>query len=215
MTDTLSFIADNFHLDVNQKPPIAIHNINRTIMAQTLGQLGFKEGAEVGVAEGFHAKVLCEHIPGLKLHCVDLYQKYPGYEEYADPQDCLRQAGERLRPYDTILYRKLSMDAVNNFPNGSLDFAYIDAAHDFRSVAEDVFEWSKRVRIGGIVFGHDYKYWMPWKSKYVKDVRPVVEAYCYAKNIHPWFILTNDIRDTTFGPDSPGWMFVRQKSDKI
>lgn len=56
MNDTLKYIIKRFELDISGKPPIEIHKINRTIMAKTLGELTFKEGAEVGVAEGYHAR---------------------------------------------------------------------------------------------------------------------------------------------------------------
>ena len=214
---TLEYIVNKFKVEISSSPdlPIPLRQINRTLMAQTLGELGFKEGVEVGVAEGLHARVLCEHIPPLKLHGVDIYRKYPGYEEYADPQKCFREAQDRLKSYNVIFHKQFSLDAVGQFTDRSLDFVYIDGAHDFKSVAQDICEWSKKVRLGGIVFGHDYKRWKPWKSRNTIEVRPVVDAYCYAKNIHPWFELTNDIKDPTFGPDSPGWMFVRQDADKI
>lgn len=219
---TLKYILKKFNISYNDKipMPIEIHNINRTIMAKTLRELGFKEGVEVGVAEGHHAKVLCDGNPGVRLHCVDIWEKYSGYEEYPDPKKCYRQARERLKPYNCVFIKKFSLDAVRNFADGSLDFAYIDSAHDFKSVAQDVSEWSKKVRVEGIVFGHDYKQHRSYLDKRGKlrpiiDVRTVVRAFCEAKNIHPLFELTNDIRDETFGLDNPGWCFVRQKGDFI
>ena len=107
------------------------------------------------------------------------------------------------------------MDATADFADGSLDFVYIDGAHDFKNVACDICEWSKKVRVGGIVFGHDYKRSIPGKSKYPVDVKDVVQAYMYSQGIRPWFVLTNDIRDPKFGRDNPGWMFVRTESDRI
>ena len=48
------------------------------------------------------------------------------------------------------------MDAVVDVADESLDFVFIDADHKYVSVCEDIREWSKKVRIGGIVSGHDY-----------------------------------------------------------
>lgn len=211
MNSTIDYIIKKFNLDTRRKPPIAIHNINRTIMARVLGELGFRQGAEIGVAEGYHAKVLCGNNPGVKLYCIDIWEKYPGYEEYSNPEKCYQEASERLDPYNCVFIRKFSMDAVQDFADNSLDFVYIDGAHDFKNVVDDVCEWSKKVRIGGIVFGHDFKR----TKKNVVDVKDVIPAYCYAKQIKPWFILTNDLRDPTFGQDNPGWMFVRQETDKL
>jgi len=202
------------------KPVIAprggteIHGINRSIMTQTLNELGFKEGAEIGVAEGYHAQVLCKNNPGVKLHCIDIWAKYPGYEEYPDPEKCYLECQSRLKPYNVLFYKKLSMDTINDFADNSLDFVYIDGAHDFKSVAEDICEWSKKVRVGGIVFGHDYKR-SGSRSRYRVHVKDVVDAYMYSHGITPWFVLTNDLKDPRFGPDNPGWCFVRQESDKL
>jgi hypothetical protein len=55
MSETLDYILEKFKPELSPRGGTEIHQINRTIMAQTLGELGFKEGAEVGVAEGYHA----------------------------------------------------------------------------------------------------------------------------------------------------------------
>lgn len=214
--NTLDYIVKKFGLDISPKPPIEIHNINRTLMAKTLKELEFKVGAEVGVAQGWHAEVLCRENPGVKLHAIDIWDRYPGYKEYTDRINRYYvMAQETLAPYNCVFIKKFSMDAVKDFADRSLDFVYIDGAHDFKNVADDICEWSKKVRIGGIVFGHDYKRWRYGRSKYIVDVKDVVQAYCYSHNIHPWFVLTNDIKDEKFGIDNPGWMFVRQETDRI
>ena len=214
MNDTLEFLARRFGLDLSHKSPLIISECNRTIMAQTLNELGFKVGAEIGVAQGDHSKMLCDSIPGLKLYCVDVWERYPGFREYTDRIGrYYEQAQAKLAPYNVVIVKKFSMEAVKDFADGSLDFVYIDAAHDFKNVVDDVCEWSKKVRIGGMVFGHDYKGHS--KGPYVRDVKWAVQAYVYAKGIRPWFVLANGIKDPTFGNDVPGWMFVRQEGDQV
>lgn len=39
--------------------------------------------------------------------------------------------------------------------DGSLAFCYIDAAHDYASVKRDVAAWAPKVRVGGVLGGHD------------------------------------------------------------
>jgi predicted O-methyltransferase YrrM len=48
------------------------------------------------------------------------------------------------------------MEAVKDFKDESLDFVFIDGNHQYSYVLEDITEWSKKVRSGGIVSGHDY-----------------------------------------------------------
>jgi len=213
--DTIEYIAKKFNIDPSARPPIALHNINRTIMAEVLGELGFKIGAEVGVAQGNHAVTLCKGNPGVHLFCVDVWDLYPGYNEYTDRiHKYYAEAVTKLAPYNCTFVKNFSMDAVQSFENESLDFVYIDGAHDFKNVAMDIAEWTKKVKIGGIVFGHDYKRSRDTHGKYPVDVKDVVQAYTYSHSIAPWFILTNDIKDPSFGRDNPGWMFVRQKTDR-
>ena len=42
------------------------------------------------------------------------------------------------------------------FPQNSLDYVYIDANHDYKSVRCDIDVWFPLVRPGGIISGHDY-----------------------------------------------------------
>lgn len=49
-----------------------------------------------------------------------------------------------------------SVDMARQFKNGSLDFVFIDAEHDYESVRDDISAWLPRVRPGGIIAGHDY-----------------------------------------------------------
>lgn len=213
MNSTLEHLIRRFGLELSRKGGTEISNVNRTRMAQVLEELNFKVGAEVGVAQGHHAATLCEAIGDLKLYAVDVWSQYPGYKEYTDRIDkYFLEAKERLRPYQVEFVQAFSMDAVSRFADNSLDFVYIDGAHDFKNVAMDVCEWSKKVRVGGIVFGHDYK---RSKGKYIVDVKDVIPAFCYAKAITPWFVLKNDLRDPKFGPDNPGWLFVRQETDQL
>ena len=40
--------------------------------------------------------------------------------------------------------------------DGTLDFVYLDAGHDYASVLEDLQAWAPKVRPGGMLAGHDY-----------------------------------------------------------
>jgi len=210
---TLEFILAKFKPIPNPGDRLIIGDINRTIMAQTLYDFDCKEGAEIGVAEGIHAEILCRENPGVKLHCVDIWEQYPGYEEYSNIEEVYQEAIKRLKPYKVVFHKEFSMKALRHFEDESLDFVYIDGAHNFVNVAMDVSEWAKKVRPGGIVFGHDYKFHGAYldkgRQRHPVHVKPVVDAYVMAHNIKPFFVLENNIKDPTFGRDNPGWMFVK------
>ncbi len=216
MNPTIDYFIERFKPDTSKRLPWELHNINRTIMAQCLNDLGFKVGAEVGVAQGIHAKILCEQIPGVKLYAIDIWDHYKDYREYRYKiHKYYEEAQERLAPFDTVLVKKMSMEAVNDFAYGSLDFCFIDGAHDFKNVAMDVSEWINKVRIGGVLYGHDYKRSIPTKTRYKNDVKDCIQAFAYAKHITPWFHITCDVPDPIIGRDNPCWMFIRQETDYL
>ena len=47
-------------------------------------------------------------------------------------------------------------EAASLFENGSLDFVFLDADHSFESVWQDLRVWYPKIRIGGILAGHDF-----------------------------------------------------------
>lgn len=143
---------------------------NRIELAKYFNELGFKTGAEIGVLFGYYSEVLQQNISGLKLYCIDNWEIGKTYPTY-------KQAKERLAPYNCELIRKTSMDAVKLFDNETLDFVFIDGAHDYEHVKEDIEAWYKKVRVGGIVAGHDYYYMKHiHKDSVIRAVNEFVEA---------------------------------------
>lgn len=50
-----------------------------------------------------------------------------------------------------------STDVARQFADESIDFVFIDAAHDYDNVRADLIAWTGKVRPGGIIAGHDYE----------------------------------------------------------
>lgn len=70
----------------------------------------------------------------------------------------LQQTKERLAPYENKVeyYRMYSTEAAKQMAHASLDFAYIDARHDYCGVAEDLAAYWPLLKPGGIMAGHDF-----------------------------------------------------------
>ena len=129
---------------------------NRIELAKHFAELGFTKGVEVGVCDGIYSEKLMQNIPGLTLHGIDPYTEYHGYPKERIERKRV-EAIERLRKYSNYtLVRLKSTEAVKHFADGSLDFVFIDGAHDYESVKEDIKTWYPKVRKGGILSGHDY-----------------------------------------------------------
>jgi len=51
-----------------------------------------------------------------------------------------------------------SAEAVVLYEDKSLDFVFIDAGHEYKSVMRDLVAWYPKVKINGVFAGHDYDY---------------------------------------------------------
>lgn len=47
-------------------------------------------------------------------------------------------------------------DAIRRFPDRSIDIVYIDSIHTYPVVAQQITEWRRKVRLGGVLSGHDF-----------------------------------------------------------
>ncbi len=133
--------------------------LTRFDLAKHFADLGFKKGVEVGVARGVYSEILLKSIPGLELFCVDPWTVYRGGRRGGRKSvqfAAYDEAVGRLADYNAHIIRKFSTNAVKAFVNDSLDFVFIDANHNFDYVIEDIVAWSRKVKAGGIVSGHDY-----------------------------------------------------------
>lgn len=180
-----------------RREPLEIVNYGRNQLPLLFRELGFKVGAEIGVMKGEYAQVICEAAPDIHLYCVDPWQAYEGYDmgDQAKMDEFFAKAQKRLRPYPNKTFiREFSVTAAHKFANNSLDFVYIDAAHDFVNVVNDLNAWTPKVRKGGIISGHDYVLRGMGPTIYGKrnmsfHVKQAVDAWTLAFLIEPWFLI--------------------------
>ena len=137
------------------EPPVT----NRQELVQLFAARGYQAGAEVGVADGRFSLELCEAIPGLRLLCVDPWCSYHGNQrggrtDRHEKNWALAQG--RLAPFGAKLMRMLSLEGAALVEDGSLDFVHLDGNHNFDYVMQDLIAWTPKVRMGGVVSGHDY-----------------------------------------------------------
>lgn len=125
---------------------------------------GLKTGAELGVQAGLFSKdILARWKSCEKYILVDLWHQQERYDDTANvdnnKQESLFQATKkRLAQHANIteFMRMYTTEAAKLVPDDSLDFIYIDARHDYCGVREDLREWWPKLRMGGILAGHDY-----------------------------------------------------------
>lgn len=171
--------------------PVEIPDCSRDDLPQFFVEMGYKIGAEVGVDKGEFAEKLCR--AGLKVYAVDPWRYDDDYIDRHSQErldSFYEHAKQVLAPYpDSVVIRKTSMEAVQDFANESLDFVYIDANHQLRYVIEDLVEWSKKVKKGGVIAGHDYIYTNPRTRAGICHVIYAVNAFAVAYKIKSWYLL--------------------------
>jgi hypothetical protein len=171
--------------------PVEIPDCSRDLLPQYLADNGYKTGAEVGVYKGEYSERFAK--AGLNHTAIDPWMAFPGQgrsQKLQLRQDFLYGHTRRvLAPYKNCrIIRKTSMDALADFADNSLDYVYLDGDHSFRFIAEDVVEWTKKVRPGGIVAGHDYWNTGPDKWNVICHVKAVMDAYTKVSGINNWYI---------------------------
>jgi predicted O-methyltransferase YrrM len=104
---------------------------------------------EVGVFQGAYSARLLSAWRGRELVSIDPW-------DGAD--DALEQARRTLARFGrrSTIWRSTSLEAAEHIEDASLDFVYIDALHDYDSVRRDLEAWYPKVRVSGILAGHDY-----------------------------------------------------------
>ena len=122
---------------------------------------------EVGTWMGDFAEALVKTTECKKLVCVDPYTFFNDFSYrdsmnlklHLDAEKRYQVTKRRLEsaagPNRVEMKRKVSMDAVQDFPNESLDFVYIDANHEYKYALEDILNWYPKVKSGGILAGDD------------------------------------------------------------
>lgn len=178
-------LLEKWYKQSQQISPVRIRGLSRKRLMIHLGESGYTEGAEIGVDRGRFSEYMFKVIPNLHLLCVDpWYWRHRGESRY-------QSTAKRLEPYNATIIRKKSHEAVLDVKDKSLDYVYIDGDHTFDFVMTDIIWWAKKVRIGGVVAGHDYYRFRG------AGVIPAVDIYTQQHGITQWF-LTDEKTPTWF-----------------
>jgi hypothetical protein len=219
MNSTLFKLIDWFNIKVYAEKVIQIPSgievpgVGRRWLAKLFYRLGYKKGAEIGVEKGLYSEILCKENPNLELYCIDAWELYSDYHDWLNKPELLDGYNEtvrRLQPYNTKIIKSFSAEAAQQFENNSLDFCYIDANHEFPWVVDDIFHWSKKIKPGGIIAGHDFYRASGLHSNC--HVLSAVAGYTHAYRIWPWFVLGSENKKKgEFRDGSRSWFWIKEE----
>jgi len=159
----------------------------------------YKLGAEVGVWDGSNAANILDLVPEVKLILVDMYKYFKGSQHRQPRFDKAKRRARKKVGNSNVQWLEMSSElASQQIPDGSLDFVYIDCDHSYDYAMQDIIMWSRKVRKGGMISGHDY---VSSKEQNV-GVMDAVNDYCRFHNIE--FKVTDILAETPRRDGSPG-----------
>lgn len=157
-------------------------------------------GIELGVASGEFSKRMVESKKFETFFGVDMYADMHDVNEY---KKALKHVGI-LKNYK--LLRMTFEEALDLFPDNFFDFIYIDGyAHSGEEGGKTLADWTKKVKIGGVIAGDDYHEDWPLVVEAVND---------FVKQTNFDFFVTEIIEE---GPTSqfPSWAVVKTHDVEI
>jgi len=141
-------------------------------------ELGFLHGAALSIADGAtvvevgswrgrSTVAICEGVSGkhgVTLYAVDTFMGNIDNdtmlerhrEELAKDQIYTEFCANTGRYSFVETLRMSSQEASRQFVDGSIDWIFIDAQHTFDAVRDDIRWWYAKVKMGGLISGHDY-----------------------------------------------------------
>ena len=119
--------------------------------------------AEIGVYRGISMLHLLENVPNIELAIgVDPY--WGRGHIYAEDRPSVENwylARRNLKGYignKLSLINDTSLNACKLFADGYFDYVFIDGDHSYENVKADIDAWLPKVKLGGILAGHDINF---------------------------------------------------------
>ena len=150
-------------------------------------------GLEVGVAKGTNARYMLSNLSIKKLYLIDPYFKqsdeFDGagerpYIKGTEHPDAQEIAKKLLKSFEDKIEWLVGVteQVIDKVPDNSLDFCYIDGCHEYESVKLDIELCYPKVKVGGVLGGHDF----------VEDHPGVVKAVLRANPDRGIFVSNRD-----------------------
>lgn len=155
-------------------------------------------GAEVGCFQGDFSKTLSKDWEG-GIISIDYFDD----KDFLYTYDLEEKARRNLDGTKCMVVKGTSLEVASNIVDGSLDWVYIDADHQYKHALEDINAWFPKVRKGGVVSGHDYI--KDYKVQNIEfGVWRAVDEFCEK---HGYKVEL--IHDNVSGADFASWYFIK------
>jgi hypothetical protein len=199
ISDLLSYkrALKNIELKAIPQTPLLVSHIqscqmltNRIELLKMLPPNG--TAAELGVATGSFSLDILKYALPKKLYLIDGWDS----ERYnlGLLNNIQQMLEENIQLGQICLKRKLSHEAVIEFPDHYFDWIYIDTTHSYEQTKLELELYATKIKSGGVIAGHDYCMGN-WENSYKYGVIEAVHEFCVNHNYRLKY-LTMDISET-------------------
>ena len=126
-------------------------------------------GAWKGCSTAFMGVEILNSGKAIKFDAIDTWE---GSEEHIDPNSSFYEPLltvedglyehflDNIKPLGNTVnvIRMPSTKAAQQYEDNSLNFVFIDAAHDYENVCQDIKAWLPKLKVGGLLAGHDFNH---------------------------------------------------------
>jgi len=138
---------------------------------------------EIGVDNGDFSSRILNIAKPKSLHLIDVW----GSERYH--QGLFESVKSRfvteIESGKVEIHRKLSTEAVHLFPESYFDWIYLDTNHTYETTREELLRYAPKLKINGIIAGHDYSMGN-WTKGFRYGVIEAVHEFCVE---HDWELI--------------------------
>ena len=131
-------------------------------------------GAWLGKSTAYMGVEILNSGKQIRFDVVDTWQGSEGeldaWHSLAKQEDIFQLFTKNTQAVAAVVspVRSSSVEAAKSYPDGSIDFIFIDANHSYEFVKADIAAWYPKLKKGGYIGGHDYN----WES-----VKRAVDGY--------------------------------------
>lgn len=123
---------------------------------------------EIGVAAGEFSRHILNATQPERLHLIDPWCRQERADYENDPSNWSAEEGEALHDKvraafaseisagQVVIHRDFSTNVAGSFPDGSLDWIYVDGLHSYEGAKADLEAFHPKLKPDGLMLGHDY-----------------------------------------------------------
>lgn len=104
--------------------------------------------AEVGVAEGYFSDKILRICKPAKLYMIEYEKRFC--------ENLRKRFASEIETEKVEILEGDSVEMLKKLKDGSLDYVYLDATHDYAHPAKELRVCDTKVKCGGYIMGHDY-----------------------------------------------------------